>query len=267
MPMTDQIFHDWGMLKYALRGIETYMPFVENVYLVVSSQSQVPEWASKELKIVLHEDIIPEEFLPTFNDCTVDMFVHKIPGLDEEFLLFDGQTHVLKSCSDTDFFMNGRPVVDFQVGLFAFEGYRHRCRVNSNMAKKALGQPRGLTYTYPVRGVSPLLVSKCNEAFAKVKDDILDSLTRLHRPKNVSHQFFLDYLNYQRKVEHGGIRAKVMSPSMNTGKQIADYIVNPKDKVLYVPDVFIDDSRFEEESALLKEAFEIRLPVKSIFEK
>jgi len=54
---------------------------------------------------------------------------------------------------------------------------------------------------------------------------------------------------------------------MNTGKQIADYIINPKDKVLYVPDVFIDDSRFEEESALLKEAFEIRLPVKSIFEK
>ena len=59
-------FRDWGLLRYLLRGISTYMPFVENVYLVVSGEGQVPSWLSSEVKVVYHRDIIPEEFLPVF---------------------------------------------------------------------------------------------------------------------------------------------------------------------------------------------------------
>ena len=58
------------------------MPFVRNVHLVVSGKTQVPEWASDRLKVVTHRDIIPEEFLPTFNSTTIEMFLHRIPELD-----------------------------------------------------------------------------------------------------------------------------------------------------------------------------------------
>ena len=56
VPVMQKRFRDWGTLKYLLRGIEVYMPFIRNVYLVVSHQSQVPSWADRDnLKIVLHK--------------------------------------------------------------------------------------------------------------------------------------------------------------------------------------------------------------------
>ena len=46
-------FRDWGTLKYLLRGICVNMPFVRNVYLVVSGDTQVPSWVDREhLRIV-----------------------------------------------------------------------------------------------------------------------------------------------------------------------------------------------------------------------
>ena len=89
IPALEKRFRDWGTLKYLLRGIEKYMPFIRNVYLVVSHESQVPEWTDcNNLHIVLHKDIIPAEYLPTFNSTAIEMFLHRIEGLDEEFLYF-----------------------------------------------------------------------------------------------------------------------------------------------------------------------------------
>ena len=90
VPVMQKRFRDWGTLKYLLRGIEVNMPFIRNVYLVVSHPSQVPQWAdTQNLKIVLHKDIIPEEYLPTFNCNPIEMHLHRIDGLDEEYLYFN----------------------------------------------------------------------------------------------------------------------------------------------------------------------------------
>jgi hypothetical protein len=75
-------FRDWGTLRYLFRGIAENMPFVRKVHLVVSHESQVPEWVNREeVHIVLHKDIIPAEFLPTFNSwqasCSEITFAEK----------------------------------------------------------------------------------------------------------------------------------------------------------------------------------------------
>ena len=38
VPAMTKRYRDWGTLKYLLRGIETNMPFIRNVYLVVSHE-------------------------------------------------------------------------------------------------------------------------------------------------------------------------------------------------------------------------------------
>ena len=76
-------FRDWGTLPYLLRGIERFMPFVEKVHLVVARESQVPQWVSDKVHVVLHADIMPAEVLPCFNSCTIEMFLHRIPGLSQ----------------------------------------------------------------------------------------------------------------------------------------------------------------------------------------
>ena len=63
---------------------------MENVFLLVSGETQVPSWVDRSVvNVVLHKDIIPERFLPTFNSTTIEMFMHRIPGLGEEFLYFN----------------------------------------------------------------------------------------------------------------------------------------------------------------------------------
>ena len=64
----DKRFRDWGTLKYLLRGIEIHLPFIKNVYLIVSGDTQVPEWVDRSrVNLVLHKDIIPAKHLPVFN--------------------------------------------------------------------------------------------------------------------------------------------------------------------------------------------------------
>ena len=90
VPVMAKRFRDWGTLRYLLRGIEKFMPFVGRVHLVVSHKTQVPVWSdTDQLNIVLHEQIIPKEFLPTFNSTAIEMFLHRIPGLDEQYLYFN----------------------------------------------------------------------------------------------------------------------------------------------------------------------------------
>ena len=73
-------FRDWGTLKYLLRGIEVHMPFIRNVYLVVSGESQVPEWADRgNLRIVLHRDIIPERLSPVWTRSSSTLMMISSP--------------------------------------------------------------------------------------------------------------------------------------------------------------------------------------------
>jgi hypothetical protein len=105
VPVMQKRFRDWGTLRYLLRGIETNMPFIRNVYLVVSHTSQVPQWVDTEnLKIVLHEEIIPAEHIPTFNSTVIEMFLHNIEGLDEEYLYFNDDIFPVLPSKPEDFF-------------------------------------------------------------------------------------------------------------------------------------------------------------------
>ncbi len=61
----------WGTLRYLMRGIELYCPWVRYVHLV--TPNQVPSWLNLEhpkLRLVNQDDLIDPRHLPTFN-CTI----------------------------------------------------------------------------------------------------------------------------------------------------------------------------------------------------
>ena len=105
-------YRDCGTLQYVIKGIRQFMPFIEHIYLVVSTPSQITGIDVSEVNVVYHKDIIPEKYLPTFNSCTIEMFLHKIPGLSEEFIYFNDDTFVIKPMKKTDFFVDGKPVLN-----------------------------------------------------------------------------------------------------------------------------------------------------------
>lgn len=74
-------------LKYSLRSVEKFAPWVRNIYIV--TYEQVPQWLNikhPKIKIIDHKDIIPEKHLPTFNSTAIEVFLPQIQGLSEHFI-------------------------------------------------------------------------------------------------------------------------------------------------------------------------------------
>ncbi|MBQ9285333.1 MAG: Stealth CR1 domain-containing protein [Bacteroidaceae bacterium] len=74
-------------LKYSLRSVEKYAPWIHKIFIV--TDDQVPEWldtSHPKIQIVDHTEIMPPKCLPCFNSVVIEHHLHKIPGLAEHFL-------------------------------------------------------------------------------------------------------------------------------------------------------------------------------------
>lgn len=260
-------YRDWGTLKYLLRGIEKHIPSVKNVYLLVSRESQIPEWADTSvLRPVLHRDIIPGQFLPTFNSTTIEMFLHLIPGLAEEFLYFNDDMFPVMDCPDTDFFVDGKSAIGFTRHLFAGGGYKRRVRNSDRQARKALGKAHGLFFVRPQHTCSPMLRSESEKVYNFSKDKIFGVVSRLRTDYNFNQYLFLDYLYFKGKTVKGKISNKHLSPAVYSPQQIASYIDNPRRKMICINDVHLEEDEFERYRDAVLAAFQRHFSEKSRFE-
>jgi hypothetical protein len=268
VPVMEKRFRDWGTLKYLLRGIDAKMPFIRNVYLVVSHPSQVPEWADREqLKIVLHKDIIPAEFLPTFNCNPIEMHLHRIPGMDEEYIYFNDDMFPVGDCRPTDFFRDGRPVIGYYTHLFASGMYKKICRNSDRLARKALGMKPSCFFTRPQHICSPMLKSQCEELYAKVEDEIRKtSATRTRTEENLNQYLFLDYMNYKGLVIREKISNKHFSVAVASPDSLRDFLHNPTRNLVCINDVRLSEERYEQLRGAILDAFQSTFPSKSRFE-
>lgn len=102
---------DIGTLKYHFRCLEKNLQFINNIFLVVSDESQVPAWVDRnKVKIVTHKEFIPSELLPTFNSSTIETFLCNIPGLSDRFIYANDDMFVLQPLTELNFF-NGDKIV------------------------------------------------------------------------------------------------------------------------------------------------------------
>lgn len=267
-PVMEKRFRDWGTLKYLLRGIEVMMPFVRKVFIVVSHPSQIPSWVNRDnLDVVLHKDIIPEEFLPTFNSTTIEMFLHRIPGLDEKYLYFNDDMFPVSECKESDFFRDGKPVIFMKKHLLASGLYKIQCRNSDRLARKALGMNTGLCFARPQHICSPMLKSSCERAFDSVKEEIYLSLSRLREEKNLNQYFFLDYMYYEGFLISSKISNRHFSTAVASAKKIGSFIKMPDRSFCCINDVKMSEDKFNMMQKSITAAFEERFPVKSRFEK
>ncbi len=92
----------YQMLKYSLRSVEKFAPWIRTIY-ILTARPQIPDWLDgnhPKVKVVHHDEIIDEEYLPTFNYNTIESYIHKIPELSEYFVymnddfLFGNDVHL-----------------------------------------------------------------------------------------------------------------------------------------------------------------------------
>jgi hypothetical protein len=78
----------YGLLRYSLRSVETYTPWYRNIY-IITQRPQVPDWldvSHPKIRIIHHDEIFDSNYLPTFNSNAIESFIHRIPGLSDNFL-------------------------------------------------------------------------------------------------------------------------------------------------------------------------------------
>lgn len=114
-------FRDWDNLQYWFRGVEKFAPWVHQIHFV--TWGHLPEWLdtkNPKLHIVNHKDYIPSEYLPTFNANPIELNLHRIEGLSEQFVFFNDDMFITKSVRPEDFFIDGKPCDTYGLNCIYF---------------------------------------------------------------------------------------------------------------------------------------------------
>lgn len=119
----DERFRSRDELKYSLRSIELFAPWVRKIHIVTADQR--PPWLDVDhpkINLVNHQDIYADPaWLPTFNSSGIETQLHRIPGLAQKFLYFNDDFFLGQLTTKGDFFHQNGIVKFFRSDQRAFE--------------------------------------------------------------------------------------------------------------------------------------------------
>ncbi|WP_405018609.1 stealth family protein [Kitasatospora sp. NBC_00070] len=100
-------YRNRGELRYCLRSIASYAPWIRQVFLV--TDDQVPPWldtAHPGITVVPHRELFADPaVLPVFNSHAIETQLHRIPGLAEHFLYFNDDLFLGRPVQPQSFFL------------------------------------------------------------------------------------------------------------------------------------------------------------------
>lgn len=145
----EALFRSNDELRYSLRSLETYAPWVRRIFIVTDNQA--PSWlaAGNKIRVVDHREIIPAEYLPTFSSRVIEAFLHMIPDLAEHYIYCNDDVFLASPCEPGDFFTpNGLPHI--------FTDWRRPRRISYERSSTPHARSHANTRHYlEERGVSP----------------------------------------------------------------------------------------------------------------
>ena len=295
----DSRFRDWENLQYWFRGVEKFAPWVNHIYFV--TWGHIPSWLNTDhpkLTVVKHEDYIPKQYLPTFSSHPIELNMHRIRGLSEQFVYFNDDTFIINKMEPEDFFRNGPPrdycietalVQDDISNPFACILMNNAALVNMHYSKRevigrnwkkwfhpAYGKMvfRNMLM-FPYREFSSFKYSHISSSFLKStfeevwreEGEVLDRVCRTRfRSRGDVNQYVMKYWQYMEgKYEPQSPKIGKFFTIGLHDRQIHDVLRNQKCKILCINDTEnIGD--FRQQKRNIKDSFESILPEKSAFE-
>jgi len=266
-------------LKYSLRSIEMYAPWIRKIFIVTDNQT--PEWldtSHPKIQIVDHTEIMPTESLPCFNSSLIEHFLYRIPGLSEHFLFANDDMYLNKKVKADDFYTSfGFPIIRLtrkpfrKLRWFWRENIRKKPLMNySKMidrSSRMVEQKYGIYHTgMPHHNIDAYLKSDYQRIIEKDFRDEFSANNKNHmRNDNDVHRSIISYIALAEKRGH--LRYVTQKESMHV-------LIHKKrhyerlDK--YHPMLFcMNDSQRAQDNdrIMMKNYLEKRFPEKSLFEK
>lgn len=219
-------------LKYKFRAIEKWMPWIGTIHFLVDSESQVPDWINTdEVHVVYHKDFIPAEYLPTFNSCTIEMFLQNIPGLSEKFIYGNDDFYANDILKPKFFFPeDGKIKADLHLRKLWHAGDINldwaQIPINS-LKLAAKDKPKYLEkyvdgeHLYEPQHIDkPMLKSVNKEVFEKYSSEIYLSISRIRKVKNLNQYLFIEYTLFHNKGVFETFRYAYFQVGIETDKII-----------------------------------------------
>ncbi|MGW3326239.1 Stealth CR1 domain-containing protein [Streptomyces virginiae] len=112
--LADNRYRDRGELRYCLRSIAAYAPWIRHVFLVTDDQA--PDWLDTghpRITVVDHRELLTDPDAPeVFNSHAIESRLHRIPGLAEHFVYFNDDILLGRPQRPQDYFLpSGLPKV------------------------------------------------------------------------------------------------------------------------------------------------------------
>lgn len=292
-------YRDWSNLQFWFRGVEKYAPWVNKIHFI--TWGHVPEWLNEEhpkLHIVKHEDYIHKKYLPVFSANPIELNIHRIKGLEEQFVYFNDDTFLTREVYPTDFFVNGNPNCMFvmcpyicQTDVFSkliandlgiinkhFDIKKIRKRDWRKWLSVKNGKRMLMTlFMLPYPGFTGFINTHLPNAFLKTtfekvwenEYDILEETCkhRFRNPLDVNQHL----IKYWQMAEgnYNPFNEEKLGHYYSIGKDdemIYNDIKNQKYKMVCLNDAE-ENIDFEKEKKFINETFSLILPQKSEFEK
>ncbi|WP_375388102.1 stealth family protein [uncultured Amnibacterium sp.] len=136
-------------LRYALRSVHTYLPWVRTIY--IATDSKAPAWLADHprVRVVRSEEFfLDTSVLPTHNSQAVEAQLHHIPGLSDHFIYSNDDMFIGRPLRPEVFFSPGgisRFIeADTRIGLGdndpARSGFENSARVNRALLRERFGR-------------------------------------------------------------------------------------------------------------------------------
>ena len=295
-------FRDWDNLQYIFRAFEEFTPWVRKIHFV--TWGHVPEWLNTshpKLNIVNHKDYIDINNLPVFNANPLEINLHNIPGISEQFVFFNDDFFLTAPIENERFFQNGLPCDSLiSNALSSSSGVGHFVLNNLEALNRHINRREVLKknrrkwfhYSYGMdmlRNLAllpwsrftgfvdphmpqPFLKSTFQEVWEKESEVLEETSASKFRSCSDVNQYLFRYWQLAKgnfvPISMRDTKYITMNMTNLRRGEVSAMIASPKYTMICLnDDESIDtDEVFEEAKQIVKDAFEKILPEKSSFE-
>lgn len=273
-------FEPLDELKYCLRAIEQYAPWIRKIFLVTDRQT--PEWLqvkeNNRLKVIDHSAIWKDPAdLPVFNSHAIEANLHRIDGLAEHFLYLNDDMILTAPVSpDTFFHPSGVTKVFYSKALVDFKDLSDQDNVSTVAAKNArtILHSRGFPmmnrkFFHTPYAFNRSILEKIEQEFADISERV--SATKFRSLDDVAFagSFYFNYALAVGAAVPGKIRYDYIDPADSGALDRLDRIIRKR----HTQCIVVNDGSqavSPEEREIIKKVIPARLsqllPVKSSFE-
>jgi hypothetical protein len=269
-------FEQFDELKYSLRSVENFAPWIRRIYIV--TDQQIPTWLkkniNKKLRIVDHRNIIDHSVLPTFNSHVIEANLHRIPGISRRFIYLNDDCFFGERIDASDFLTpEGKIKVGFEKSVAMPQRYFRSNEINShanavNYSAQLLDDVFGFQIRHFPRHQAMIFDKKiCEEVQMRWKSEFHKTISNRFRSWDDIHPYTL-YAYWALNTGQGVRSQKPHSAYLNLIDRVDSYTVKTELLKLKIhrPKLFCLNNISTNYSHLVQSWLEEYFPHKSSFE-